>query len=422
MNHTTKVLFPTPSPAVPGISPEVVARAVQTTNLPQGVVLASSAQTALGLADSPPPSSNTGVERTEGVQRASVDYLRFVVNDGDLGALLTQFGGDPANWVDGKGGHFYTQSKHYGGITIYHDGREAGMGICVQLSGQGCREYEGMAGFTSWKWEFINFCKMKEAGRLHFTRVDIALDDTSSLLTMERVKSSTYAGHFTCRSGWQDEQHLSGGGFGDLAVTVKNSRKRGKVRQGATVNFGSRTSSAMMRFYDKAAEREARGCAVEGEWVRAEYEAHDERADLLADAVAASDANEMGVLFASVMSVFIDFKKPNPKDSNKRRWVSEVWWQDFLATWAKTRLLLAPLVHSYDKLRAWAERQVAPSLAVLYEASENGRQMMTELMRAGRDRYKDKHRQMIKAEQARRASGGVDLAGRLVPASGPTGF
>jgi DNA relaxase NicK len=266
------------------------------------------------------------------------------------------------------------------------------------------------------------FCKMKQEGRLHFTRLDVALDDMSGLLTMERVKASTYAGHYTCRSGWQDEQHMRGGGFGDVAVVVKNSRKRGKVRQGATVNFGSRTSSAMMRFYDKVAQMQAKGCAVDGEWVRAEYEAHDERADLLADALAASEAQDVGVLFASVMSAFIDFKQANPKDSNKRRWLSEVWWSDFLATWAKTRLLLAPLVHTYDKLRAWAEKQCAPSLAVLYEASENGRAMLTELIRGGRDRYKQKHRAMIQQELARRSSGGVDLAGRLVPASGPTGF
>jgi phage replication initiation protein len=407
--------------SVPGISPEKVALAVQTANLPPGCAVASAAQVALGFpveALASTPNSNTGVERTEGPLRASVDYCRFVVQEGSLPLLMCQFGGDVENWVEGRGGHFYTQSKHCGGITIYHEGREEGMGICVQLSGAGCREYESMPGFVSWEWQFEHWLKVEG---LHFTRIDAALDDFSGLVTMERVKAAAIAGHYVCRSGWDILETGQGGGFSDLPLDLRTSQKRGASRHGCTVNFGSRTSSAMMRFYDKAAERQAKGCAIEGEWVRAEYEAHDERADLLA-ALFAQVSTPGAPEVAGVMRAFIDFKEPSETDTNRRRWGSAWWWQEFLSNWEKIRLVLAPLVQTYQTIRAWAERQLAPSLAVLYEASGDGRKMITELLRGGRDRWKDKHRRIVRQEKQRLSSGGVGLDGRLVPASGPTGF
>jgi phage replication initiation protein len=55
-------------------------------------------------------------------------------------------------------------------------------------------------------------------------------------------------------------------------------------------------------------------------------------------------------------------------DSNKSRWLIAGWWARFLENAAKVRLALPRSERTLEKVFAWIDRQVAPSMALLTKA------------------------------------------------------
>jgi len=65
---------------------------------------------------------------------------------------------------------------------IYYDGREE-MGCHVEMSGQGCRQYE--ANFTDSPWKDLFGVVLSEGGK--FSRLDLAIDNVDGVLSLELV-------------------------------------------------------------------------------------------------------------------------------------------------------------------------------------------------------------------------------------------
>ena len=328
-----------------------------------------------------------------GDKKALVDYLRFSVtnNRWEMEFLQRWFGGEVENWRAGNGGHFYRESWHSGGCTIYYDGRQDGMGYCVQFSGQGCRELEAGENWSGWGVFLYGLLDIAE-GRskaVNFTRLDIALDDKAGLLDLDEIERKTRAREYTCR----------GGSDIDISPSIHGSRKRGSDEWGTTVYFGRRTSSQLCRIYNKAVEdANKQGTEVGDPWVRVEYECHDERAQELAELVVKDGAASV----AGVLLQYVDFKEPNPEDTNKRRHLTSMWWADFIAYWDKIKLAVEPYVPTVEKSDRWLCKSVATTFATVYASYPDPKEFLRRFIQDGTERMKKKHHKMVAQEKLRR--------------------
>lgn len=119
---------------------------------------------------------------------------------------------------------------YFGCISVHYNGRDD-MGVWVEMSGQGCRNFEDLTTLPN-KWEDIfNFINSND---LHMTRLDVAYDDHTGVLDINKVADDTEALRFVSRMNYWE--------------TVRSSK-------GISVQIGSPQSKVLVRIYDKAAEK-----------------------------------------------------------------------------------------------------------------------------------------------------------------------
>ena len=190
------------------------------------------------------------------------------------------------------------------------------------------------------------------------------------------------AGHYTTRWKKADPRQSF-----DLA--------RGEY-DGNGITFGRRVSDACLRVYNKRLERVVKGFEDPGHWIRAELELKRKRADAAAELYQAGDVQGFFRHLAGVIRGYIEFKTPNPSDSNKRRWDVVSWWSRFLDGCEKARLSLQEQVkRTVESVMAWLDRSVGPSLAVVLEVlGQDGDAWFRDVLKDGKRRWKGKHRML----------------------------
>lgn len=157
---------------------------------------------------------------------------------------------DSISWEKVKGAHGYRDRLYWEKISIHYNGAD-GMGIWLEMSGQGCRAFET---FGSGDYEALFSEVFENPGDMNITRLDVAFDDHSGLLDIAEICEDTRKQEYVSRfQGWE----------------VVDSDK------GSSVTFGSRSSEILIRIYDKAAER---GFDDGRHWVRVELQLRRERA------------------------------------------------------------------------------------------------------------------------------------------------
>lgn len=211
------------------------------------------------------------------------------------------------------------------------------MGVCLDISGQGCRELETLG--LDWG-KFLR--KIRDLRCVNVTRLDLAYDDHSGVLDLHRVAQDTqdrcYTSH--CRKTkvlWSDNSTL------DV--------------QGLTVYVGSEKSDTFLRMYDKAAEREYN--QKELHWVRVELQLRNGCATNAAWRLAA--VCDVGSLVSGILRNYIVYRE-NSTDENKSRWPVAEYWAKLLQDMERIRLYTTPgeeynlskserqLIHQYGQL------------------------------------------------------------------------
>ena len=146
-------------------------------------------------------------------------------------------------------------------------------GLCVVLSGRGCRDFEKY-GNGNYKALFQlildNWSEDNSYRKMNITRLDYAFDDFNNGLDLHTLADYTRKGYFvsSCKCVTKD---INGKTVSKGKFTICESEC------GLTVYFGSRSSNTMIRFYDKFLEKLNSGCAEEipegcTSWVRCEIE------------------------------------------------------------------------------------------------------------------------------------------------------
>lgn len=312
-----------------------------------------------------------------------VDWLTFSVKEKDPRKVIhTYLGLAPDLFQDaGYGLLGYDKVLRFLDICVCYEGRENAyfqdMGVCVSMSGNGCRAFETMSNLT-----FPDlFRLLAEDETANVSRIDVACDDREGFLDMEEIVGKVMSNEVNSR----------------MAKRSIVASFDGIQRSGSTVYIGAPSSDFRVRIYDKALEE-----GVSGHWVRVELVIRGKNANAFVEQM--TSAESVGKLAAQVINDKFSFIERD--DCNITRCSVCHWWAEFVDELESVRLVARCVMqHAVERIDNWVEAQVGPSLAVLYRTL--GWPHLWELARDAERRLSDKQRCLISDYNAARSAGAV---------------
>lgn len=251
------------------------------------------------------------------------------------------------SWKHADYGRYgYQQSCQFGAVQLLYDAKQENMGVCLELTGQGCKELVQLTANNS---IFYDILKNRVAVKTNLTRIDIAVDDHSGLLEMDTIATKVERGEI--RTRLRSKTELRG-----LADT-----------EGHTVYLGAPSSNTRIRIYDKQAQMQTVSPWVRVEMVLRHEDAHKFQ-NLMLDSVPVDIPHrnyEIALLGVRVLRDKLAFIEP--VDANISRCPESPWWAEFLdgvqAVHLEGQLVEIP---SLEQASAWMHKQAAPTLVLLY--------------------------------------------------------
>lgn len=217
------------------------------------------------------------------------------------------------------------------------------MGICLEMSGQGCRNFEEY-GMGDWLKLLSAICECE--GRISITRLDLAYDDHTGLLDIYRIEQDARDRNLVCkarkvRTTWSDDW--------DEDI------------QGLTVEVGSKKSDVLIRIYDKAAER---GYDHTKHWIRVELQLRKDRATVAVAEILKEQ--HVGRTACGILRNYCTFRTPT-EDSNKCRWPIADYWDKILLDMEKITIVIAPgAPYNYSKTEEHMKLQYGQAFVAYY--------------------------------------------------------
>lgn len=247
-----------------------------------------------------------------------IDWITFTTKIWSIDQLKSVMGLQDQAWEAAQYGRYgYKRRDVFNGVSVLYDGRlnEAGdddMGICFEISGQGCRSLETY-GHIDWL-HFLTFL-MEETNEIKITRLDLAFDDHTGILDKLRLKLDTDDGNYRSK-------------FRTWEIRYGN--------RGFSIYHGSKQSQVMIRIYDKAAER---GLIDGTHWIRVELQLRDENA---AGAINAYlQHKELGKVFGGILATYLVYCEES-NDSNKSRWLPTDYWSALISGAERIHIAASP--------------------------------------------------------------------------------
>lgn len=326
-----------------------------------------------------PRSCNTGAQNTstEGL-RACVDWVQATFKIAQPDQLISEVLQLKIDDFQESNGQFgYQKCKRLDNILIFYEG-SPGMGIHLQMTGQGCRLYEALTKYENpWVSIFDVFLKMQAS----FSRLDVAVDDFDGYFDIGQIVRKIKRGELV--SKFKKARSME-------SIEIKTGESKGM-----TIYYGSAKSRIQIRMYEKNMERENAGYEIEEGvdcWNRTEVQARNERAQSIAEIIA--NDGEIGDVVKGVLSYYLRFTTKG-KDSNKARWKTAPFWEKFLGDVEKLKLTKKAPDRTVQRIEQWLEKQVSPSLAVLMQAYDGDVGRIYQMIKDGNTRLKDKDHEMI---------------------------
>lgn len=234
----------------------------------------------------------------------------------------------------------YLESYSLGDIVVMSSLKGSEKGVLIQLSGRGCRNYDAVLDELNDTW--FNFFQRCKNFKGHFTRVDVAIDDTEEVMSINTMKDKMEAGLFQ--------------------MDFRNWYPYGKEESGITLYFGSRKSELFFRFYQKGLEIASKeDIPVEEVEVKNRYEIvlKNEKASKFVDQfLSGSPIGGMALgLMANYLS-FYDMKQG--MNVLNLDWYNLIYFADYVD------LRIEPVKPSYEGKRRWVQSQVARTAKTLF--------------------------------------------------------
>lgn len=311
-----------------------------------------------------------------------IDWLTVVSHVDTVDSLKAKLGLDNFNipWEDEvKFMNGYPLQTKFHGITIsygadreeyYKDKTKArtDMGICLNLSGQGCRAFEEY-GHGVWM-KLFDFIFV--SSQYNITRLDLAYDDHSGILDIFRIKNDTEDQNYVSKSRWWMNQYGS---------------------EGTSVYIGSPQSQIRIRIYDKAAER---GFDDGRHWIRVELQLRKDRAYVAAAEL--MKQQHIGRVAAGILRNYLTYRVPSG-DTNKSRWEICYYWQQLLFSMERISLWISPgEPYNFSKTESWLMDSVSPSIYTYYRLHGSLGALLAAFQREQRE-LPEKYRRVIQEHE-----------------------
>ncbi|HJT20129.1 MAG TPA: replication initiation factor domain-containing protein [Nitrospira sp.] len=304
----------------------------------------------------------------------ALGWLRFTVPTANTDDVMKLVGGE---WIpDDKGFRGYALSWICRGQTgglgrIATGAKRAPKEVHVDLS------QELITGWTYEQFQSVAAWVLAKQG--HFGRIDVAMDDRSGIIDIDRIYASVVAGN--CVSHFRKTQIIAG-------LDLGSGEDMGK-----TICMGSRQSDTYLRIYDKAAEQRAKAQPVDGTWVRWEMEWKDERADAVGLALSVLDHERFQKYLIGVFRTAVDFRDCTRADDPKDRYHAPLldWWKALTDGLERAKLEIAQTVKKIDDVKQWVEKSLSPMLGLLCAHPEAGERWLVKTIIDGVERWGTKH-------------------------------
>ncbi len=285
--------------------------------------------------------------------RIVYDWVTFTSKIDSPSTIIDLLGIDGVTFISLEHGmNGYPYCIYCDGISICYGGRDD-MGVCCNMSGQGCRTFEqyGNGDYKSLFETIIDhYSDDADKREMNLTRLDVAYDDFENILPINEILMATVAGGYDTDLG-----RLRQGNF----VTRFSKYDVDLGSDGICCGFGSPTSDTYIRIYDKRAEQNRYDL---DHWVRCEIQLR--RQNAMGFVMLAGD---IATNYFGVVNNYLRFVKPSA-DTNKRRWEMADWWAAFLETVDRLKIFQRPGVE-YDIccLDGYVYGQCAASVATMIE-------------------------------------------------------
>ncbi|HHJ5064772.1 TPA: replication initiation factor domain-containing protein [Enterococcus hirae] len=314
-----------------------------------------------------------------------IDYLRISFPFHDVNKIFNEvlkikkeFFAETSSHLYGYVGGYQLDYIH----VLYskdHDDR----GILIQLSGQGCRQFEAFLEAQGRTWFDFFYACFDHKGK--FTRVDLAINDYKEYLSIPVLLNKIDRQELISRF---EVYEFNGSG----SISKK---KRG----GVSIYLGSKKSLFYIAFYQKNYEQAKKlGIPVEDVPIKNRYELRfkDERA---MDAI--TRYVESGMLSDLLLGILDDYlcftdKRPNV---SRKYWPVNKKWRHFIGDVENVKLITEPNEKLYERSKNWFKRTVAPTVKMLMEVDDyNDTEETWEIIDEAE--LSDKHLHMIEAQTA----------------------
>jgi phage replication initiation protein len=328
-----------------------------------------------------PPTCNTGAQNTqvEGL-RACVDWVSCTFKSAQIEIILDVLNMTKTGFIEMANGlHGYRKQLRKGHIKILYDGHE-NMGVHLEMSGQGCREFEREYPYT---WSHFFNTVLINGG--HFTRIDAAIDDFKGYFTIESLVRKIKRGEALSRF--------------KSARSIEKIKIEDGSSEGYTVYFGSPQSRIKIRFYDKLQERIGAGKEIEEGiriWNRTEIEMRNERADIFAMILVGQRKNNIthehiyiGKIVSGILKNYVRFLVNN-KDKNKARWNTAPFWEKFLGEVEKVRLTEIAPDKTLGETKKWFEKQLPRTMGKIFLALNSDIDYFVNILNVGMEKLDQK--------------------------------
>lgn len=270
-----------------------------------------------------------------------IDYLTFTLKEHTCSDLIDLLGLRDVQFVAGRPYNGWQECNYCNGVKLLLGGRDD---VCADLSGVGCRFLESVNG------ELLNWAELlvwlEHEPRANISRLDLACDDKTGLLQMDKLVKYTADGKYISRS----------------------RKRRWIAGDEESIIFGSPSSDSRLRIYNKALER-----GVEGPWVRAEFQLRDEAADSFI--LNLEQVKDIGACYGGVMNNYLRYTTTNPDtcDGHYDQVKTAKWWRDFIVTTLRIKnITMGGMEYNYGTLELYLEKQVSSSIKA-YLLANNGR-------------------------------------------------
>lgn len=311
---------------------------------------------------------------------------------GNLAQLLQVIGLEELEVDERAGARYdgYIHTYFYDRLEIYESPQkdeELTRRYMLNFSGQACRIYEQHSRID---WRTL-FAVITDNFNATFTRLDIAIDDFKQIYKTSTIRQAVKAKLCVTRlADWGDntEGRIA---HGDDFLTMDSFYLGNK-----------RSSRYFLNIYDKKLERQQANKEVTVDsWTRTELRLKAEYATRFATVIA--EGNEsLGYYTMSFINEKIQFLKPSKEGyKNKGRSAKDKknvsrWWNQFLGECGKLNLSQKAPDKTLEQVKEWFYKNMCSTLAMVADDSPNEfNSFITETVALGREKYKDKHNDML---------------------------